>query len=323
MSAVLVTGTAGFVGSAVARAFLDAGLHVVGVDAIRSTYAAEVKLDNLRVLAEHPRFTFHQRDLVQDSVADLVADVEFVSHQAGRAGLRDSWDGDFTAYLDDNVAATQRLLATVAGVPGIRRVIVASSSSVYGDAASFPTREDARPEPLSPYGVTKLAGEHLAVAYAAGHGIPVVCLRYFSVFGPRQRPDMAFSRMIDAATGGQAFPLLGEGDHLRDYTFVGDVAEANLACLEVDTVPGLVLNIAGGVQASVLEALDIVADVTGVPVPVKRRPAATGEARRTSGDTAAAKAVLGWQPRTGLRQGLEAQYDDQVALLSRLGRRPQ
>src|SRR5206468_3217087 len=130
------------------------------------------------------------------------------------------------------------------------------------------THEDATPAPLSPYGVSKLAAEHLGVAYASAHDVPVVCLRYFSVFGPRQRPDMAFSRMIDAATGGPAFPLLGSGDHVRDYTYVGDVAEANLACADADVVPGTVLNIAGGVQASVLDALDVVAEMTGVPVPL-------------------------------------------------------
>jgi UDP-glucuronate 4-epimerase len=318
MSAALVTGVAGFIGGSVARAFLDAGVDVVGVDAMRPTYAPEVKQDNLGELLEHPRFTFHERDLARDAVSDLVADVEVVSHHAGRAGLRDSWGGDFASYLDDNVAATQRLLEAVVGARWIRRVIVASSSSVYGDATAFPTREDAAPAPLSPYGVSKLAAEHLGVAYASAHDLPVVCLRYFSVFGPRQRPDMAFSRMLDAATGGPAFPLLGIGDHVRDYTYVGDVAEANLACADADVVRGTVLNIAGGVQASVLDALDVVAEITGFPVPLDRRPPANGEALRTSGDTSAARALLGWQPRTTLRAGLEAQYEAYVAQQARL-----
>jgi UDP-glucuronate 4-epimerase len=320
VSAALVTGVAGFVGSAVARAFLDAGLDVVGVDAIRTTYASELKRDNLRLLHADPRFSFHERDLARDPVADLVVDVDVVSHQAGRAGLRDSWDSDFATYLDDNVAATQRLLDTVAGVPRIARVILASSSSVYGDAAAFPTHEEAIPTPLSPYGVTKLAAERLGVAYASVHGVPVVCLRYFSVFGPGQRPDMAFARMLEAVTGGPAFPLLGTGEQIRDFTYVADVAAANLACVEADLAPGMVLNIAGGAQASVLETLDAVAAITGRAVPVKHRLEVAGEARRTSGDTTLARAALGWEPRTGLTAGIEAQHQAYVEQLARLGR---
>lgn len=320
MGVALVTGVAGFVGSAVARAYLDAGLHVVGVDAMRATYAPELKRDNLSNLLADPRFAFHERDLARDHLTDLVGEVDVVSHHAGRAGLRDSWGRDFAAYLEDNIAATQLLLEAVAGLPRIRRVVLASSSSVYGDAAAFPTREDALPAPLSPYGVSKLAAERLGVAYASVHGVPVVCLRYFSVFGPGQRPDMAFSRMIEAATGGPAFPLLGTGEQIRDYTYVGDVAAANLACLDADLPPGTVLNIAGGVQASVTEALDVVTAIAGRPVPLKRRPPASGEARRTSGDTSAVHALLGWQPCTGLVAGLEAQYEAYVAQQARLGR---
>jgi UDP-glucuronate 4-epimerase len=318
MGTALVTGVAGFVGHSVARAFLDAGMDVVGVDALRSTYVTALKADNLQGLCEHPRFTFHRRDLARDPLDDVVADVDVLSHHAGRPGLRDSWGGDFGVYLDDNVLATQRLLEAVSQQPRLRRMIVASSSSVYGDAAAFPTSEDATPAPLSPYGVSKLAAEHLALAYAAEYDVPVVALRYFSVFGPGQRPDMAFSRMIAAAAGGPAFPLLGAGDQVRDYTFVDDVAAANLACVDADVAAGTVLNIAGGVEASVLDALEAVADIAGSPVPLDHRPPAAGEARRTSGDTTAARTLLGWQPRTGLREGLAAQYQAYVAQQARL-----
>jgi nucleoside-diphosphate-sugar epimerase len=318
MTTALVTGVAGFVGHSVARTFLDAGMDVVGVDAMRATYVSALKADNLLSLSEHPRFTFHRRDLARDPLDDLVAEVDVVSHHAGRPGLRDSWGGDFSTYLDDNVLATQRLLEAVVRGSRLQRMIVASSSSVYGDAAAYPTREDATPAPLSPYGVSKLAAEHLAVAYAAAHDLPVVALRYFSVFGPGQRPDMAFSRMFAAVTGGPAFPLLGAGDQVRDFTYVDDVATANLACVDADVPAGAVLNIAGGVQASVLDALGAVADITGRPVPQDRRPPSAGEARRTSGDTAAARTLLGWQPRTGLRAGLEAQYEAYVAQQARL-----
>jgi len=318
MGTALVTGVAGFVGHAVARAFLDAGMDVVGVDALRATYVTAVKADNLRTLREHPRFTFHQRDLARDQLDDVLDEVDVVSHHAGRPGLRDSWGADFGVYLDDNVLATQRLLEAVVRQPGLRRMIVASSSSVYGDAAAFPTSEAATPSPLSPYGVSKLAAEHLALAYAAAHDLPVVALRYFSVFGPGQRPDMAFSRMFAAALGGPAFPILGTGDQVRDYTFVDDVAAANLACVDADLPAGTVLNVAGGVEASVLDALEAVADIAGSPVPLDQRPPAAGEARRTSGDTSAARRLLGWQPLTGLREGLEAQYSAYVAQQERL-----
>jgi nucleoside-diphosphate-sugar epimerase len=308
----LVTGVAGFVGSAVARCFLDAGLTVIGVDALRPVYDVGVKRDNLRTLLDRPGFTFLEHDLAHDPLAELVGGVDVISHQAGRAGLRDSWDGDFGEYLRDNVGATQRLLDAVLEAPRIRRVVLASSSSVYGDAAAFPTREDALPAPLSPYGVSKLAAEHLGTAYARAHGLPVVALRYFTVFGPGQRPDMAFSKMVAAVTGGPAFPLLGDGGQVRDFTFVGDIAAANLACLDADLPPGTVLNVAGGTQVRLCDALDVLGDIAGRPVPVERHPAGRGEARRTSGDVTAARELLGWAPEVGLRAGLQAQYDAAV-----------
>jgi len=305
----LVTGVAGFVGSAVARCLLDAGYAVVGVDAFRPVYDPALKRTTVDDLLRLPGFAFEERDLATDPIGDLVGRVDVISHQAGRAGLRDSWQGDFGEYLRDNVGATQRLLDAVLTAPRVRRVVLASSSSVYGDAAAYPTREDALPAPLSPYGVSKLAAEHLGTAYAAAHGLPVVSLRYFTVFGPGQRPDMAFQRMIAAATGGPAFPLLGDGEQVRDFTYVGDIAAANLACMERDVPPGTVLNIAGGVQVRLAEALDVLGEITGAPVPIEPHAPVAGEARRTSGDTSAAQALLGWRPRVGMREGLQAQYD--------------
>jgi UDP-glucuronate 4-epimerase len=300
MARVLVTGAAGFIGRRLCAVLLEAGHDVVGLDsnALGQKAAAGP--------SAHPNYSFHRRDLVEDDVADLVREVDVVAHHAGRPGVRDSWGETFGAYVRDNIVATQRLLEACRGAT-LRRLIFASSSAVYGDADTYPTPESSETSPVSPYGVTKLAAERLAVAYAKAYGIPAVCLRYFTVFGPGQRPDMAFSRLIEAAATGTPFPLLGSGEQIRDFTYVDDIAEANLAAIDRPTAPGSVYNVAGGVTATLLDAIATVERLTGRSIAIDRLPAARGDAQRTGADTTAFRDATGWRPRVSLEEGIRAQ----------------
>jgi nucleoside-diphosphate-sugar epimerase len=293
MARVLVTGAAGFIGRRLSAVLLDAGHAVIGVDSRPRGQS-------------HPESPFVVRDLARDDLADLIAQVDVVAHHAGRPGVRESWGPSFDGYVRDNVVATQRLMEACRGT-ALSRVIVASSSAVYGDALAYPTAENSATSPVSPYGVTKLAAERLAIAYATSFGLPVVCLRYFTVFGPGQRPDMAFSRLITAAGSGAPFPLYGDGEQVRDFTYVDDIAAANLAVIDSRIAPGSVFNVAGGATATLNDAIATVERLTGRSIVVDRRPAATGDAYRTGADTTALRNATGWRPRVGLEEGLMAQ----------------
>jgi nucleoside-diphosphate-sugar epimerase len=304
MSRYAVTGCAGFIGSHLTEALLDRGQEVVGVDSFTAYYARERKESNLSSVRDAAGFTLIEDDLSTRPLMPLISGVDGVFHLAGQPGVRESWGDGFTAYLRDNLQATQRVFQAAAECRV--RVVFASSSSVYGDAESYPTHEDVRPLPLSPYGVTKLACEHLAQSYVAGMGLDVVCMRYFSVYGPRQRPDMAFQRLIAALLDGQPFPLLGTGRQVRDFTYVGDVVAATLSAMELGR-PGCIYNVGGGSPTSLLGAIRICERVTGRRVILEREPAARGDARRTTADVSRIGSELGWRPQTPLPDGLAKQ----------------
>lgn len=310
---VLITGAAGFIGSRLARRTLAEGHDVVGVDAWRDYYDLQQKRANVEDLLDHQRFRLEDLDLASADLAPLVEGAAVVYHQAAQPGVRRSW-GEFDTYVRDNVESTQRLLAACAGSPALRRFVYASSSSVYGNAVSFPAREDALPAPRSPYGVTKLAAEHLVSLYADNFGVPTVSLRYFTVYGPGQRPDMATHRMIRAAALGEPFPLYGDGTAVRDFTFVDDVVEANALAARADVVPGSVFNVAGGGATSVAELLDLVGDAVGRAVPVDRLAEQPGDVRETSGATDALTEATGWRPTVGIGDGVKEQAAWQLAL---------
>lgn len=312
----LVTGVAGFVGSTIAARLLADGRDVVGVDALTDYYDPGIKRANLERLA-HPRFRFVEADLTTADLAPLVADAELVFHQAGQPGVRASWGKAFERYTLDNVHATQRLLEAALDAPRLTRFVYASSSSVYGDAERYPTRETDLPQPVSPYGVTKLAAEHLSTLYARTRGLPTVSLRYFTVYGPGQRPDMAFTRFCRAVHAGRPIELYGSGEQVRDFTYVDDVVEANLrvALADAASVPaGAVFNVAGGASTTVNEVLELLGRIAGREVQVSRGPAVVGDARRTGGDTAALRRATGWDPKVGLEEGLAEQYRWAAAL---------
>ncbi len=311
MRTAVVTGVAGFIGSQVAEACLERGDRVIGIDALTDYYSVEQKRSNLEGLLDHGRFEFHEAEIV-DVADELLSGVDTVFHQAGQPGVRASWRERFDEYLARNVQATQRVLEASTR-HHVRRVVYASSSSVYGNAERYPVDETMRLAPFSPYGVTKLAAEHLCSLYAANFGLGTVSLRYFTVYGPRQRPDMATHRLFEAAITGSAFPLFGTGDQLRDFTYVGDVVRANLLAAEADVPAGTFLNIAGGGSCSMKELIAAVEEVTGQPIHLDHHDHELGDVGRTGGMFDEATRLLGWRPEVTLTEGLERQYEWHLA----------
>lgn len=303
----LVTGAAGFIGSHLVDDLLAAGHEVVGVDLFTPYYGRDRKEANLADARRHDAFRLVEADLRTAPLDRLLEGIGAVFHLAAQPGVRLSWSDGFAEYDSHNILATQRLLEAARRAPALERFVFSSSSSVYGNAPAYPTSEADLPRPHSPYGVTKLAAEHLCTLYAANWGLPTISLRYFTVYGPRQRPDMAMARLVDAGLGGAAFPLYGDGSAVRDFTFVADVVAANRAAVDADPPPGSVVNIAGGGSTSMTELIDLAGELLGGPVVVERRPAAPGDVARTGGSTDAATRLLGWTPTTDVRTGLTAQ----------------
>ena len=302
----VVTGAAGFIGSHLSEALCAAGHEVLGIDCLTDYYDPSEKRRNLLSASRWPGFQFEEADLRTADLLPLIEEATVVFHQAGQPGVRKSWSTGFGDYCEHNVKATQRLLeaAKAAATP---RVVYASSSSVYGNAPAYPTTETDLPRPFSPYGVTKLAAEHLCGLYAANWELSTVSLRYFTVYGPRQRPDMAMRRLADAAVTGTPFSLFGDGRQVRDFTYVSDVVAANLAAAFADVAPGTVVNIAGGSNAVMADVIELIGQLAGSPIQLERSGSEAGDVQRTGGSTERAFELLGWEPRVSLEDGLAAQ----------------
>ena len=302
----LVTGAAGFIGSHLTAALLDRGAEVTGVDSFTDYYPRAIKEANLEVNAGRPGFHFIQGSVQHTDLATLLEGKTHVFHLAAQAGVRKSWGQDFATYTNNNVDASQRLLEACVGRP-LHRVVYASSSSVYGDNATIPMREDALPQPVSPYGVTKLAAEQLCYLYWVNHKVPTTSMRYFTVYGPRQRPDMAFHRFIRAALDDRPITLYGDGEQTRDFTFVTDAVAATISAGERG-VPGRAYNIGGGSRVSINHVLELLGTIAGKRLSVTREAQQKGDMRDTYADTTQAQADLAFAPRVTLKEGLEAEY---------------
>jgi nucleoside-diphosphate-sugar epimerase len=298
----LVTGAAGFIGSHLCEHLLDQGDDVRGVDCFTDYYLRELKDDNLLRLRCSSRFEFSEADLNHVDLAEILEGIDVVYHLAAQPGVRPSWGRNFEHYVGNNVSATQRLLEALPK-RRLRKLVYASSSSVYGNAETLPTSEILRPVPVSPYGVTKLAGEHLCELYRINFQVPTVSLRLFTAFGPRQRPDMAFRRLIDSALTGSPFELYGDGSQTRDFTYVEDVARAMRSGAMTDWCG--VANIGGGSRISMNEVITTVDDLCG-PVKIEEGSVQKGDVRHTGADTRLAAAAFGYAPRIQFRAGLEA-----------------
>jgi nucleoside-diphosphate-sugar epimerase len=303
----VVTGAAGFIGSHIAESLLVDGHDVVGLDCFTDYYARSAKEQNLAPLRDHASFRLVEGRLQDLDLAPVLEGAEQVYHLAAQAGVRSSWGRDFAHYTEHNVLASQRLLeaARTAGPPV---VVYASSSSVYGDAPTLPLREDSVCRPVSPYGVTKLAAEHLAVLYHRCYGLPTVSLRYFTVYGPRQRPDMAFHRFFKASQDGDPIHLYGDGRQTRDFTFVSDIVAATRAAA-VSGQHGSVYNIGGGERVELNQVLRLIEKITGRPLQIQHEEAQRGDMRDTFADTSAARRDLGFESRVGLTEGLTREWE--------------
>jgi len=305
----LVTGVAGFVGSNLADALLDRGDSVVGVDCFTPYYDAADKEANIAPARANARFTFVDLDLRTGALEPLLDGVDAVFHQAAQAGVRGSWADGFADYVGHNVLATQRLLEAAVAARPDARVVYASSSSVYGNQSHYPTQESDLPRPFSPYGVTKLAAEHLCSLYAENWNLSTVSLRYFTVFGPRQRPDMSIHRLCEAAIHGSTFPRFGDGSQIREFTYVDDIVRGNVLAAGLDIPPGTYCNLAGGGEITLSELIEVVGDLAGVAVKIDEQPRQAGDAFRNGGCIDRARDLLGWEPAISLRDGLRAQLD--------------
>jgi len=314
----LVTGVAGFVGSSLSEQLLQEGHEVVGIDCFIDYYPKSLKLKNLESLKSYDKFTFVEQNLLSCEIEKLMEGVNWVFHQAAQAGVRASWGKLFSTYTDNNILATQRILeaAKVASIKAnLKKIVFASSSSVYGTAETLPTLEDTLPKPISPYGVTKLAAEHLMVLYAKEFAVPTASLRYFTVYGPRQRPDMAFHRFARAALEGSKISIYGDGEQSRDFTFIADIVRANILAAEKQT-ESLVFNIGGGSRVTVNQVLDTIREITGKKINVDYLDRQAGDARHTGADTSLANRELGYSPTVKLVDGLKREVSWMEELLA-------
>ncbi len=303
----LITGVAGFIGSHLAEKLLQAGHEVLGVDKFLDNYPRAFKDNNFRAIAQHPRFSFLNQDLLRSDLKQLMHDSTYVFHLAGQPGVRSSWGQDFAKYSENNLMATQMLLEAAKGLK-LTKFVYTSTSSVYGDTDDLPMREDGLTRPVSPYGVSKLAAEHLCYLYWKAYGVPTVSVRLFTVYGPRQRPDMFFHIFMRALVRGEEVPLYDDGEQTRDFTFCSDIVNGIVAGAFYPG-SGEVFNLGGGTETSLLGAIGMIEKIAGLNAKLKRFDRQMGDVRHTHASIEAAKAKLGYAPGVRLEEGLAREWD--------------
>lgn len=309
MASSIVTGAAGFIGSHLVEALLNQGEKVIGVDEFNDYYDPTLKRKNIALFENHPNFELVEGEIQSLNWQTLLADAEVIYHQAAQAGVRASWGREFRAYSDRNINATQVLLEAAKEAPHLSKFVFASSSSVYGDAETLPTRETTCPQPVSPYGITKLAAERLCLLYAKNFRVPAVALRYFTVYGPRQRPDMAFHKFFKAILRDEPISIYGDGQQTRDFTFVSDCVAANLLAAKVPEAAGEVFNIGGGSRVVLKEVIETMGKISGTQVRTHFVEAGMGDARHTSADVSKAEKILGYRSQVTLAEGLRQEWE--------------
>jgi len=303
----IVTGAAGFIGSHLVEKLLGLGDEVVGVDNFLDNYPRRFKENNLAEFSAHDKFKFVGADLLSLDLKSLLSDVEVVYHLAGQPGVRSSWGSEFNRYTENNIMATQLLLEAAKDLT-LKKFVYASTSSVYGDTDDLPMREEGRTRPVSPYGATKLAAEHLCHLYYKGFGVPTVALRFFTVYGPRQRPDMFFHIFMQALLRGDEVPLFDDGEQTRDFTYCGDIVDGILGAAAY-LGSGEVFNLGGGSQVSLLHAIGLAEKISGCQAKLKRSDRQKGDVRHTYARLDQARGKLGYAPKVGLQEGLAAEWE--------------
>ncbi len=307
----LVTGSSGFIGSTLAYSLLKMGHEVVGIDCYTENYSRHLKEENTKRLLFFEKFTHFDSDLSELELGKILKDVESIFHLAGQASVHSSWGGSFELYTERNIEVTHSLLRAALEA-GVGKFINSSSSSVYGRILSNSVNEFALTNPVSPYGVTKLAAENLVSLYGSEFGLKTISLRYFTVYGPKQRPDMAFNKLISAGITGNKFPLHGDGTQIRDFTYVQDVVEANIAAATLDLAPGTILNIGGGSPQSMNSVISDVEEILGVQINLIKQPLGPGNPLVTGADCTKAYEILNWAPKMEFYDGLKNQVKWQL-----------
>lgn len=309
MSNIIVTGVGGFIGSHLAETLLNQGEKVIGIDQFNDYYDPVLKRQNISQFKDHPAFQLIENDIQSLNWSELLVDIDVVYHQAAQAGVRASWGEGFRSYTERNINATQIILEAAKDAPNLKRLVYASTSSVYGNAETFPTPETICPQPVSPYGITKLAAERLGKLYHQNFGVPCVYLRYFTVYGPRQRPDMAFHKFFKWILEDEPISIYGDGQQTRDFTFISDAIAANLAAGTVPEAVGEVFNIGGGSRVVLAEVINMMEEIVGRPIKKNFVGKARGDARHTSADVSKAQKILGYQPQVSLKEGLQREWE--------------
>ncbi|MFH2012911.1 MAG: NAD-dependent epimerase/dehydratase family protein [Pseudomonadota bacterium] len=303
----LVTGAAGFIGSNLSKRLINESYEVIGIDCFIDYYPRELKEVNIEELRKRKGFKFIEANLLSIDLRELVSNVNYVFHQAAQAGVRGSWGENFSIYSDNNILATQQLLEASIN-SRIKKFVFASSSSVYGDTKDLPMCETSMLKPVSPYGVSKLAAEHLCYLYCKNYNVPTISLRYFTVYGPAQRPDMAFNKFITSMLKGNEISIYGNGEQTRDFTYIDDIIEANISAMKVDSVGG-VFNIGGGSRVSVNSVLETLMEILPVTAKVNYKNTQKGDVEHTWADISKAESILGYRPKITLYEGLKRECE--------------
>ena len=304
---ILVTGVSGFIGSHLAERLVADGHDVIGVDSFLDFYPRRIKEENIKKLLLGSDFEFIEADMLDLDLSKLIERVDAVFHQAAIAGVRASWGAKFNEYVQNNILGTQLLLEACKN-SDLEKFIYASSSSVYGDADELPVKETSPTNPISPYGVSKLAGEHLTSLYYKAFDLPTVSLRYFTVYGPRQRPDMAFQKFIRAVILGEEIEIYGTGEQTRDFTYIDDAVEANMRAFS-DGINGEVYNVGGGSRIKLIECIRIIEEVAGIKANLSFKEPQKGDALHTYADVSKAVKDFGYSPKVPIREGIARQYE--------------
>lgn len=309
MNKILVTGAAGFIGSTLVEALLqNPENYVIGIDSFTEYYDPSMKRSNLKGVGS-PNFLLLEKDIRDIDLDELLSDVKIIYHLAGQPGVRRSWGTEFSKYVNKNIVATQLLLEAARHGKSLERFIYASSSSVYGDAETYPTYETDRPSPVSPYGVSKLAGENLVSLYGTAFDLPTLSLRFFTVYGPRQRPDMAFRRFIEAALDSRPLTIFGDGTQIREFTHVDDIVRALMLAAFESVEAGTVMNLSGGSSISVNDVVALLETLIGKAISVSRTGKVPGDVFQTGGSTDRAKTILRWSPAISIEEGLQSEIE--------------
>jgi UDP-glucose 4-epimerase len=306
LKTAIVTGAAGFIGSHLSEKLLGNGFKVIGIDCFSDYYSKEIKKNNMISFQNNKNFKLIENDLMKIDLISIIKESEFLFHEAAQPGVRASWGEQFDTYVKDNILVTQKILESAKEVKTLEKIVMASSSSIYGEQEGIMIENETIPSPISPYGVTKLASENLGLTYASNYDLPITSLRYFTVYGPRQRPDMAFTKFIKANLSGDKISIFGDGNQIRDFTFISDIIDANLKCMKSE-IHGNVLNIGGGKTYSIMEILSTIEKITGIENNLIFTSEQKGDVKRTESDITKARKIIDYCPKIDVVEGLTSQ----------------